>query len=110
MNNKLERLEEEDKVKWENLQVAIQKREEEEQEQLEKQYTGLESYRNSERQASPPVVMAPKEKPWWEKALDWVDDHQTEIALCIGVVVGGSSCLKWRFGGPAVIALMAGGQ
>ena len=30
----------------------------------------------------------PKKKSWWDKAWDFVDEHQTEIALGIGVVAG----------------------
>ena len=31
---------------------------------------------------------AEEEKSWWEKTVDWVDDHQTEISLGIGIAAG----------------------
>jgi hypothetical protein len=35
-----------------------------------------------------PHIIQPKEKTWWEKSVDWIDEHQVEIALGIGVVAG----------------------
>jgi hypothetical protein len=71
MKNKLDRVEAEDQAKWDALQVAIQKREEEKK--LEKQYTGLESYRNSEWHGE---KAAPKPEPnWWEKTKSFVNEN-----------------------------------
>ena len=30
----------------------------------------------------------PKKKSWWEKTVDWVDNHQAELALGIGIATG----------------------
>jgi hypothetical protein len=110
MNRKLERLEAEDKAEWESVQIGVQKRAEEEKKQLEKQYKGSESYRNSEWHSEPTVVAAPQEKSWWEKGLDWVDNHQTEIALGIGVAVGvGAIILSGGLATPLVAAAWVGG-
>lgn len=34
------------------------------------------------------VILPKEEKSWWEKSLDWIDNHQVEISLGVGVVVG----------------------
>ena len=41
--------------------------------------------KQKEQEAAAPQ---PKKKTWWQKAIDWVDNHQVEIALGIGVVTG----------------------
>jgi hypothetical protein len=46
------------------------------------------AYSNAKRQEDTATVTPAKEKNWWEKAIDFVDEHQTEIALGIGVVAG----------------------
>jgi hypothetical protein len=52
----------------------------------------------------------PVEKPWWESALDWVDQHQVEIAIGIGVVVAvGAIVLTGGVGLPVVAAILAAG-
>ena len=38
-------------------------------------------------------VVKPKEKTRWEKSIDWIDEHQVEIALGIGVAVGVAAVL-----------------
>ena len=52
----------------------------------------------------------PKKKSWWDKAIGWVDEHQTEIALTIGVVVGLTAVvLTAGLATPLVAAAMVGG-
>ena len=34
------------------------------------------------------VVPTTKQKSIWDKGWDWIDEHQTEIALGLGVAVG----------------------
>jgi hypothetical protein len=34
------------------------------------------------------AVIVPKEKPWWEKTIDWIDEHQTATSIGVGVLVG----------------------
>jgi len=48
--------------------------------------TGMDIYRASERAKYEPTP--PKKKNWWEKTLSWIDDHQVEISLGIGLAVG----------------------
>jgi len=43
------------------------------------------------RTPTPTATPAPApqaSRPWWQKALNWVDQHQTEIAIGIGIVAG----------------------
>jgi hypothetical protein len=50
-----------------------------------------------------PEQEEPKEKSIWEKGLDWIDNHQTEIALGLGVAVGiGAIILSGGIAAPAV--------
>jgi hypothetical protein len=72
----------EDNVRWTAAQVAIQQREQEKKE----------------------------ESNWWEKTVDWIDDHQAEIALGIGVIAGAAAIvLTGGLATPIVaIALVAG--
>ena len=42
-----------------------------------------QAYRQGER-ADP----QPQKKSWWEKALDWVDNHQPETSIGVGAIVG----------------------
>ena len=50
-------------------------------------------------------VVKPKEKSWWEKSIDWIDEHQVEIALGIGVAVGiGAILLSGGVATPLVAA------
>jgi hypothetical protein len=58
-----------------------------EQEEQEKQ-EAYNQFRQGEW-ADGAVTVAEKEKPkWWEKAIDWVDQHQVEISIGLGVAVG----------------------
>jgi hypothetical protein len=73
---------------------GIQKRNEEKKkaEEEEKLRAAWAAYSNARRQEETTeeiaVVTPTKKKTWWQKTIDWIDDHQTEIALGIGVVVG----------------------
>ena len=76
---------------------AIQKRNEEkkraeEEAKAEKIRAAWAAYSNAARKEDTiekiAAVTPTKKKTWWEKTVDWIDDHQTEIALGIGVVVG----------------------
>jgi len=53
-------------------------------------------------------IVQPKEKTPWQKALDWIDNHQAEIALAIGIAVGvGAVLLTGGLALPA-LAVIAG--
>jgi hypothetical protein len=107
MESKMDRVDTEDEAKWQASQVVIQQREDEKK---KKQYTGLESYRDSEWHSEPTVAAASEEKSWWEKGLDWVDSHQTEIALGLGVAVGvGAIILSGGLATPLVAAAWVAG-
>jgi hypothetical protein len=32
-----------------------------------------------------------QKKSWWEKTIEWVDDHQSEISLGVGIVIGATA-------------------
>ena len=64
------------------------KRIEKEKKKEEDLQAGLAAYYNVARQGETTVVTMTKGKPIWEKALDWADKHQMEIALGIGVIAG----------------------
>ncbi len=50
---------------------------------------GMAAYYSAMRQGEKEAqTVTSKEKPWWEKTLNWIDDHQVEIALGVGIVVG----------------------
>jgi hypothetical protein len=60
-------------------------------------------------QEVPASQSQPKKKSWWDKTIDWVDDHQKEIALGVGVVAGVAAVvLTGGLAAPAVIAVVAG--
>jgi len=47
----------------------------------------LEHWREQEQNYTVPAA-PPEEKSWWDKTFDWIDEHQVELALGIGIVVG----------------------
>ena len=51
-----------------------------------------------------------EEKSWWEKAVDWVDEHQSTIALAAGVVVGAVAVAVSGGGLLPVVATWLGGM
>jgi hypothetical protein len=68
----------------------------------------MEDYRSGEKEI---YVSEPQEKEqnWWEKSIDWVDKHQAEVALGIGVAVGiGAIILSAGTATPLVAAWVAG--
>jgi hypothetical protein len=84
----------EEGAKWYANQDAIRERyekklrDEEEKRKADELQEGLAAYYNARKQGEAAVVTTPKEEPWYEKGLKWIDNHQTEIALGIGVIVG----------------------
>jgi hypothetical protein len=49
------------------------------------------------------VVTTPAQKTWWQKTLDWVDQHESEIAFGLGVAVGvGAILLSGGLAAPLV--------
>jgi hypothetical protein len=77
----------------------------------------LVEYSNGEKQGEADVVTSPVEESWREKAKDatdkawlWVDQHQTEIALGIGIVFGiAAIILSGGLAAPAVAAAWVAG-
>ncbi len=88
---KLTQREIEDTIAWTTLQNALQKKAEAQRHfdkltRVEEQHVRLDTY--VERPLEQVTLTKPTEKSWWQKSIDWIDDHQTEIALGIGVVIG----------------------
>lgn len=88
---KLTEREIEDHLDWMTLQAVTQARAEEQRHddkltRDEEKQSRLDTYveRQPEEKAPTPLI----EKTWWQKGIDWIDEHQTEIALGIGVAVG----------------------
>jgi hypothetical protein len=71
---------EEEKALLEKLAEKVS-RDDDTQEQLAGLAAYYEAMRQGEREAQPV-------KTWWQKSLDWIDNHQVEIALGVGIVVG----------------------
>jgi hypothetical protein len=75
--------------------------------EMQEQMAGLAAYyeamRQGERDAQPV-------KTWWQKSLDWIDNHQVEIAIGIGIVVGvGAIILSGGAATPLVAAAWVAG-
>ena len=50
------------------------------------------------------------EAPWWQRALDWVDQHQALVAVGIGVVAGAAAVLlTGGIAAPLVVGALAAG-
>ena len=100
---------------WEASQAEIRqkyedKKKAEESKKLQDLQAGLEAYYNGRKEGEKIVATPPKEKKWWEKAVDWVDEHQTELALAVGVVAGvGAIVLSGGIAAPAVAAAWVAG-
>lgn len=74
----------------------------------------IENWRAAEQQYYPPPAKEEpeeeEEKSWWENALGWIDEHQQEIALGIGVAVGiGAIVLSGGVATPLVAAAWVAG-
>lgn len=100
---------------WEASQAAIRQKYEEKKKAEEKKkqqelQAGLEAYYNGRKEGEKIVAPPPKEKTWWDNAVDWVDEHQTELALGIGVVAGVAVvALSGGLATPLVAAALIGG-
>jgi Big-like domain-containing protein len=92
VNAKIDRIDEQEEAAWIAAQEAIRKKEEdrkkkeEERKKAEELKEGLAAYYNASQQGN--ATIQTEEKSWWENTVDWIDDHQTEIALGVGVAVG----------------------
>jgi hypothetical protein len=85
------------------------KKEAEEKKNTEELKAGLAAYYNATRQGES-TTYAPAKKTWWQKSLDWIDNHQAEIALGLGVVVGvGAILLSGGLATPLVAAAWTAG-
>ncbi len=56
-----------------------------EAQQKAEQQAGLSAYYEGRKKGE---ENKPKAKTWWEKTVDWVDQHQVEISIGVGVAVG----------------------
>ncbi len=58
------------------------------------------------------VTPATQKKPWWEKTLDWIDNHQPLVSVGVGVLIGVASVAAIVLSGglatPLVVAAVAG--
>jgi hypothetical protein len=75
MEAKMARLDAAEEAAWEKSEFIKAQRAEQ----------ALQDWRAGEKET---YIVQPKEKTWWEKSIDWIDEHQVEIALGIGVVAG----------------------
>jgi hypothetical protein len=107
----------EEGAKWYASQNAIRDRyekklkDEEDKRKAGELQEGLAAYYNARKQGEGTVVTTPNEKPWYEKGLEWIDNHQTEIALGIGVAVGvGAIILSGGAATPLVAAAWIAGS
>jgi hypothetical protein len=108
VSSKLDRIDKQEETNWIAAQAATrQKYEEKKREEAAKKAEQVEAkiarddvYVEPDEAAAP----VPEEKPWWQKAWDttqnvatkalkWVDEHQTEIALGIGIAAGATVLL-----------------
>lgn len=64
------------------------KKQAEEKKKAEELNERLRAYYSAPRQGNTTVSTPENKKSFWEKSLDWIDNHQTEIALGIGVLAG----------------------
>jgi hypothetical protein len=98
-----------DDVKWTVSQYVIQQRAEEKRKADELQ-AGLAAYYSARKQGEEEAqAVTSKKKPLWEKPLNWIDEHQVEIALGIGIVVGiVALVISGGTATPIVAAWMAG--
>ncbi len=87
---KLDRQDQKEEAEYLASQIEYRKKLEEKKkkEEAAELQAGLEAYYNATRPNEIVSQPQPQEKSWWEKGLDWVDHHQTEIALGIGVLAG----------------------
>jgi hypothetical protein len=105
---KMERIE----VEEEKRRIASEmeaKREAQEKKKAEELKEGLAAYYNATRQGQI-ITETPPEKTFWQKSVDWIDDHQAEIALGFGVVAGvGAILLSGGLATPLVAAAWTAG-
>jgi hypothetical protein len=124
MDTKMAHLDAEDDAKWAASQAVIQKREddkkrvEEEKKKAEELQAGLAAYYNARKQGE---TLPTQKESWWQttwknaknaanETIEWVDQHQTEIALGVGVAVGvGAIILSGGLATPLVAAAWTAG-
>jgi len=105
---KMARIEAEEETRRIASQIEAKKAAEEKK-KAEELKEGLAAYYNATRQGES-TTDAPAPKTWWQKSLDWIDNHQTEIALGIGVAVGvGAILLSGGLATPLVAAAWTAG-
>ena len=75
METKMSRIEAKEDIAWQKAEQAKAQRTQE----------IMADWRAGEKAQH---VALPKEQSWWEKTVNWIDTHQVEISLGIGVVVG----------------------
>ena len=87
------------------------KKREEEEKAAEKIRTAIAAYSAGREKATvAEEVSTEKKKSIWKKGLDWIDQHQAEIALGVGVVVGvGAILLSGGIAAPLVAAAWVAG-
>ena len=83
---KIARLEAEEETRRIASEMEARKKAEEKK-KAEELKEGLAAYYNATRQGQI-IAETPPEKTFWQKSLDWIDNHQAEIALGFGVVAG----------------------
>jgi hypothetical protein len=108
---KTERFEAKDEIDWEKAEAARQKALEKAKKDAQLK-AGLAAYYNARKQGEKEAAASvpPKEKSWWEKAIDYVDQHQVEIALGVGVLAGvGAIILSGGLATPLVAAAWVAG-
>ncbi|HSR47944.1 MAG TPA: hypothetical protein VLL77_08140 [Anaerolineales bacterium] len=95
-----------DMAKWKQQDYAEAARYQAQQEALRREQA-YQAFREQERSVG---RAEPAEKPWWEKALDWVDQHQVGIAIGVGVAAGlAAVVLTGGVAAPLVIGALAAG-
>jgi hypothetical protein len=83
-------------------EVARKAAELEEQREVEELQAGLMAYYLGRKAGE--VVAAPQES-WWDKTINWIDNHQAELSVGIGVAVGVAAIIA--SGGAATPLVMA---
>jgi hypothetical protein len=81
--------------KWVASQEAVRKRDEEKKKEEEEKkkkseelQAGLAAYYTGRKQGETNVITSPPKKTWVDKAWDFADEHQAELALIAGVGIG----------------------
>ena len=116
---KLDRMEAQEEANWIATQAAIQQKyEEKKRAEAAKKAQQVEAKIAADDVCVKPdeaITPVPEEKSWWQKAMEWVDNHQVAASIGIGLAVGVGALAIIATGGlatPLVVggaALLAGG-